>query len=62
MLPRGIAARLSGEQLGAIVAHELCHMRRRDNLTAVLHMPVAALFWFHPPVILVDQVEHPSSN
>ncbi|MGB9145636.1 MAG: M56 family metallopeptidase, partial [Acidobacteriaceae bacterium] len=50
VLPRGIAQRLSAEQLDAIVAHELCHMRRRDNLTAALHMIVEALFWFHPLV------------
>ena len=23
-------------------------MRRRDNLTAALHMAVQAIFWFHP--------------
>jgi len=50
VLPRGIMDRLTGEQLDAIVAHELSHMRRRDNLTAALHMTVEALFWFHPLV------------
>lgn len=50
VLPRGIADRLSAQQMDAIVAHELCHMRRRDNLTAALHMAVEALFWFHPLV------------
>jgi uncharacterized protein (TIGR03435 family) len=50
MLPRGIAEQLNAEQLDAIVAHELSHMRRRDNLTAALHMLVEAVFWFHPLV------------
>ena len=50
VLPHGVAERLSAEQLDAIVAHEMCHMRRRDNLTAALHMAVEALFWFHPLV------------
>lgn len=50
LLPRGISDRLSTQQLDAIVAHELCHVRRRDNLTAALHMAVEALFWFHPLV------------
>ena len=50
VLPRGIAARLTAEQMDAIVAHERCHMERRDNLTAALHMAVEALFWFHPGV------------
>ena len=32
------------------MAHEVCHVRRRDNLTAALHMLVEAAFWFHPLV------------
>jgi uncharacterized protein (TIGR03435 family) len=36
--------------LEAILAHELCHARRRDNLAAVIHMAVEAIFWFHPLV------------
>jgi beta-lactamase regulating signal transducer with metallopeptidase domain len=47
-LPAGIADHLDDAQLKAIVAHELCHIRRRDNLTAALHMLVEAVFWFHP--------------
>jgi len=50
LLPEGIAARLTTEQLQAILAHELCHVRRRDNLTAAIHMLVEVLFWFHPLV------------
>ena len=49
-------------QLEAILAHELCHVRRRDNLTAAIHMLVQAIFWFHPlvwwlGVRLVDERE-----
>jgi uncharacterized protein (TIGR03435 family) len=50
LLPEGIADRLSSAQLEAILAHELCHVRRRDNLTAAIHMIVQATFWFHPLV------------
>ena len=50
VLPNGIRERLSQSQLVTILAHELCHVRRRDNLTAALHMFVEALFWFHPAV------------
>ena len=32
------------------MAHEICHVRRRDNLTAAIHMFVDAVFWFYPPV------------
>jgi uncharacterized protein (TIGR03435 family) len=50
LLPQGIDDRLSPAQLDAIIAHEICHLRRRDNLTAAIHMAVEALFWFHPAV------------
>jgi beta-lactamase regulating signal transducer with metallopeptidase domain len=29
---------------------EMCHVRRRDNLTAANHMVVEAAFWFYPLV------------
>ena len=50
LLPEGILERLAPEQLKAIVAHEMCHVRWRDNLTFALPMIVEALFWFHPAV------------
>jgi TonB family protein len=50
LVPRSIAARLTLAQLRAVVAHEVSHWRRRDNLTAALHMVVEAAFWFHPLV------------
>jgi uncharacterized protein (TIGR03435 family) len=48
--PEGISDRLDDAQLEAILAHELWHVRRRDNLAAVLHMVVEAVFWFYPLV------------
>ena len=50
LLPDGIKDRLSSEQFQAIMTHELCHVRRHDNLTATIHMLVEAVFWFHPLV------------
>ncbi|PYV44632.1 MAG: hypothetical protein DMG06_05710 [Acidobacteria bacterium] len=50
LLPDGIADRLTPAQFQAILAHELCHLRRRDNLAAATHMVVEAIFWFHPLV------------
>jgi len=50
LLPEGIVDRLSPAELEALIAHELCHVRRRDNLFAAIHMLVEALFWFHPLV------------
>ena len=50
ILPAHLLEHLSPRQLGAILTHELCHVRRRDNLFAGMHMVVEAVFWFHPLV------------
>jgi bla regulator protein blaR1 len=50
LLPAGIADCLTPSQFKAIVAHELCHVSRRDNLATAIHMGIEALFWFHPMV------------
>ena len=54
LLPDSILARLTRAQLDAITAHELAHVRRRDNLTAAIHMLVEAIFWFHPMVWWIE--------
>jgi bla regulator protein BlaR1 len=48
--PEGISERLEDAHLEAILAHEVLHVRRRDNLAAAFHMVVEAIFWFHPLV------------
>lgn len=50
LLPEGIRERLTAAQLDTILAHELCHLRRRDNLTATVQMIAEAVFWFYPVV------------
>ena len=50
LLPDGIVERLTPSELETVLAHELCHVRRRDNLYAAMHMMVEAAFWFHPLV------------
>ncbi len=48
--PDGISQHLDDQHLEAILAHEVWHVRRRDNLFAALHMLVEAVFWFYPLV------------
>ena len=48
--PKGISAHLQDTHLEAILAHEVWHVHRRDNLAAAIHMVVEAIFWFHPLV------------
>ncbi len=41
---------LSASQIQTVLAHEMCHIRRRDNLTAAIHKVIEVIFWFHPLV------------
>jgi beta-lactamase regulating signal transducer with metallopeptidase domain len=50
LLPHGIEQQLTPAELKAVLTHELCHWRRRDNLLGAIHMLVEALFWFFPLV------------
>jgi bla regulator protein blaR1 len=50
LVPAGIEDDLTPRQLTAVLTHELCHIRRRDNVTAAVHMIAEAVFWFHPLV------------
>jgi uncharacterized protein (TIGR03435 family) len=55
LLPEGIAQRLTPDQLRAVVAHEMSHVRRRDNVANAIHMLAEALFWFHPLVWWIER-------
>jgi TonB family protein len=48
--PQHLSAGLRHNQIEPILAHELAHVVRRDNLLASLHMVATAAFWFHPVV------------
>ena len=50
LLPEGILDRLTVAQMKSVIAHELCHIRYRDNLVAAIQMSIETLFWFHPLV------------
>jgi bla regulator protein BlaR1 len=48
--PAGLSDRLTDSELDAVIAHEVCHVDRRDNLSALVHVTVETVFWFHPLV------------
>jgi bla regulator protein BlaR1 len=54
LLPEGLLPHLTRPQLLALLAHERCHIRSRDNLAAAVHMAVEAIFWFHPFVWWIE--------
>jgi beta-lactamase regulating signal transducer with metallopeptidase domain len=41
---------LSDDELEAVLAHELTHARRRDNLLRLVHELGLCALWFHPLV------------
>src|SRR5579872_6824797 len=55
LVPDGIVAHLTREQLAAIFLHELLHIRRRDNLTAALYMVAESVFWFYPLIYWIGR-------
>lgn len=48
VLPEGIDAVLTPDELDAVVLHELTHVKRRDNLIRVLLELALCVLWFHP--------------
>src|SRR5262249_10027678 len=50
VLPHGLTDKITREELKAILIHELCHIRRRDNLAIAIYMVAETLFWFYPLV------------
>lgn len=52
--PRGLVARLSPEQLHAVLVHELWHVRRGDLWVAAAQGLARVLFFYHPAVWWVN--------
>ena len=50
LLPEVVLAKASMSQIEPIVAHELVHIRRRDNAVGLLQSIAQLLWWFHPMV------------
>jgi TonB family protein len=46
--PNGLSERLTDDELEAVLAHEIAHLKRHDNLMAWLQIAAATLFWFYP--------------
>jgi beta-lactamase regulating signal transducer with metallopeptidase domain len=48
ILPEGLLTLLSEDQLSAVLAHELSHLRRGDPWVRWLELIVCAAYWWHP--------------
>ncbi|QKJ28886.1 M56 family metallopeptidase [Mucilaginibacter mali] len=56
LIPVGLLAALSPDQVEAILLHELAHIRRRDYLVNLLQNLVEIVFFFNPAVLWVSQL------
>ena len=55
VLPEEMPRQLGPAEVEAVLAHELVHIARRDNLWSSLQMLVCCIFWFYPIVWLLDR-------
>src|SRR5262249_45406039 len=55
LLPASALSGLTPEQLEAIIAHELAHIRRHDYLINLLQAVVETLLFYHPAVLWVSR-------
>jgi beta-lactamase regulating signal transducer with metallopeptidase domain len=55
LLPLGFATGLTTDQVAAVLAHELAHIRRHDYLINLLQVLVETLFFYHPAVWYISR-------
>ncbi|MGE5611279.1 MAG: carboxypeptidase regulatory-like domain-containing protein [Bacillota bacterium] len=55
LIPTAVLSGLSPQQLEAILAHELAHIRRHDYLVNLLQNAIEALLFYHPAVWWVSR-------
>ena len=48
VIPDRLSTELGPSELEAVLAHELAHVARRDNLIAAIVHAIVTVFWFHP--------------
>jgi bla regulator protein BlaR1 len=56
LIPIGLLAALSADEVEAILMHELAHIRRRDYLVNLLQSLVEVVLFFNPAVMWVSQL------
>jgi len=50
LFPLGLVNQLSGEEVSAILAHELAHIKRHDFLFNLIQSLAEAVFYYHPGI------------
>lgn len=55
LLPMGCLTQLSSDEVEAIIAHELAHIKRHDALHHILQTIVESLFYYHPVLSYISR-------
>lgn len=55
LLPAGMVFGLTSQQLEAIIAHELAHIRRHDYLVNIFQIVAEILLFYHPAVLWLSK-------
>jgi TonB family protein len=55
VFPKEMPRQLNPAEIEAVLAHELVHVARWDNLWSNLQMLVCCVFWFHPVIWILDR-------
>lgn len=55
LLPISVSTGLNAEQIEALLAHELAHIRRYDHLVNIFQRVIEAILFFHPCVWLISR-------
>ncbi len=55
ILPLGVISGFSHEQLEAILAHELAHIKRNDYLVNIFQSIIEVLFFYHPAIYWISK-------
>jgi beta-lactamase regulating signal transducer with metallopeptidase domain len=55
VLPADLAAKMNPEELHDALAHECAHAQRRDARVALVQQILAALYWLHPLVHMLNR-------
>ncbi len=56
LLPASAISGLTNEQLEAVIAHELAHVRRHDYLVNLIQLLIETVFFYHPAAWWVSHV------
>lgn len=56
LVPVALFTALTPQELEAIIAHELAHIKRHDYLFNILQSIIETLFFFHPAVWIVSRI------